>query len=156
MKEYLEAENTELYERIIRQIDEGPIGSNKNCCAVLQAIGRVGFILPHNGDSSNPMILQGGWFSMNLYSELGWWSDEIVDDLSRFIHPDDRHWLYDPMKTPKASQVKLRLACADASYKWVLAEGVITTTKLIGSFRIIAGEIRGLGTDSGHSFSIEK
>lgn len=156
MTKYPESENPELFERIIRQIDEGPIGSNRNCCAVMQAVGRIGFILPHNGDSSKPKILRGGWFSSNLYSELGWWPDEIVEDLSRFIHPDDRHWLNDPMKTSKSSQVRLRIACSDSSYRWVLAEGVMTATKLIGSFRIIAGEIRGLGTDSGHPFSIEK
>ena len=141
---------------IVEQLDEGPIGSNKKCCVALQAVGRVAYILPHNGNLENLKILPGGWFSRNLYSELGWHTDEVVDELWKFIHPDDRHWLTEPNKGSLSSQVRIRLARADASYVWVLAEGVVTASQMIGSFRVITGNIRGFNSDSGHPPSIEK
>lgn len=142
-----------LFDKIFRQMDEGPIGSRTKCCAVLNYTRRVSFIFPLDANSTNPRILSGGWISQNVHSELGWHPDEIVNGLlDQFIHPDDRHWIL----TRDVDLVKLRVRRKDAGFCWVIGEGTMSTDALFGSFKILRSPIRGLGTDSGHSFSIEK
>ena len=140
------------FDRIFRQIDEGPIGSRKNCAAVLHLTKRVGFIFPYDGNPANPKLLPGGWISQNVYSELGWHPDEIQDDLEKFIHPDDRQWLL----ARDIDAVKLRVLRKDRGYRWALAEGTMGSNAMFGSFKVLRHPVRGFGKDSGHPFSIEK
>ena len=138
-------------------LDQGPIGSRTNCCEVLSAMRRVAFILPYNGDYMKPKVLPGGWVSQNVHSELGWYPDEILHDLRRFIHPDDRHWmLFAGRTTSPSDTVRLRLATKDGGYCWALAEGSITADKIVGSFKVIRGNIRGFGSDSGGALSTDE